>query len=72
MLFDKLTNKVFLSKNNQLAFEIEDEYIDWKKFLINIDNQRNTQQLLNDLSITYNKIEPFLKMSIEEKIFSIY
>lgn len=71
LVFDKFNNKSFLSKNNALAFEIESEYIEWKRFLENIDNQQSTQQLLDYLCIPYHTIESFLKIAIEEEILAI-
>lgn len=71
LLFNKLNNKYFLAKKNELVFEIEDEYIDWKLFLENIDNQKSTEQILNILSIPYTTIESFLKIAVEEQILSV-
>ncbi len=71
LLFNSMNNKFFLSKGNELAFEIEDQYTDWKNFLIKIDNKQSIQQLLDDLSISYHIIEGFLKIALEEKILCV-
>lgn len=71
LLFDKLNNKYYLAKNQQLAFEIEEQYADWKNFLLKIDNKRSTQQILDELKIQFRSIEEFLKLSIEEKVLAV-
>jgi asparagine synthase (glutamine-hydrolysing) len=70
LLFNKLDNKYFLSKDNKLKFEIEEEYRDWINFLNAIDNRRSIQQILDELKIEYAKIEEFLNMSVEERILT--
>ncbi len=64
-------NKYFLSKNNELAFEMENQYIDWKNFLLHIDNKKSTQNILDELSINYAAIKEFLQLAINEKILVI-
>jgi asparagine synthase (glutamine-hydrolysing) len=71
LLYDKLKNKYFLAKNNEVAFEIEEEYENWKAFLMKIDNKTPAQEILNSLSINYKDIEEFFKIVIEEKILTI-
>jgi hypothetical protein len=66
LLFDKQNNRYFLSKDNELKFEIEDT--DWANFLNKIDNQLSIQQIIDDLKIEYPKIEEFLNISFSEEI----
>ncbi len=68
LLYDKIQDKYFLAKNNELAYEIEEEYADWKKFLLHIDNKKSIQQLLDALSISHSTIEEYLKIALDEKI----
>jgi asparagine synthase (glutamine-hydrolysing) len=70
LLFDKLSNKYFLSKDNALKFEIEEQYRDWILFLNAINNRLSVQQILDELKIAYASIEEFLNLSVEEKILT--
>jgi asparagine synthase (glutamine-hydrolysing) len=70
LLFDKLSNKYFLSKGNVLKFEIEEQYGDWILFLNAINNRWSVQEILDELKIVYADIEEFLNLSVEEKILA--
>jgi len=67
-LIDIKSNKYYLSKNNKLLYEVDQEYKHWKKFLMAIDNTQSTQQLLDATEITFADIEEFFTISLKEQI----
>lgn len=71
LLYDQLNNKIFLSKKNNLAYEIEDEYADWKKFLRHINNSMSAREILKQLSMDFEKIEDFFYLSLKEEILIV-
>jgi asparagine synthetase B (glutamine-hydrolysing) len=70
-LHDNLTGKFYLTKKNTLVYEIEDEYSDWKNFLKGIDNDKCATQILDDLKITFETVEEFLRLALKEQILVI-
>jgi len=71
LLYDDLSSKFYLSKKNALAYEIEDEYTEWKKFLKAIDNRKSTGQILIDLNIRFATVEEFLRLALKEQILIV-
>ncbi len=68
LVYDKMNDRYILTKNNQLLYEIEPEYNDWKNFLLRIDNRRSTSEILDELNIRFEHVEEFYTLSIKEEI----
>lgn len=71
LLHDPLNNKMFLSRKNNLAYEIDDEYADWKNFLLRINNSMSTREILEQLDIHFEKIEEPFYLSLKEEILIV-
>ena len=70
LLYNKMSNKFYLSKNNALVFEIEEQNTAWINFLNAIDNHLSVRQIMDELKIEYSAIKEFLDISVEEKILT--
>lgn len=68
LLLDTRTNKYYLSKRNNLTYEIDEEYKHWKQFLMAVDNKLSTQQVLQATGLQYADIEEFFMISLKEQI----
>lgn len=66
LLQDLVNDKYFLSRDNVLLYELEEP--PWIWFLKAIDNQKNSEEILNELAILYTTIEEYLHTAIKEKI----
>jgi hypothetical protein len=71
LILDTKSNKYYLSKRNNLTYELDDECTDWKKFLEKIDNHLTARQILDDLSIDFSVIEAFYTLTLKEQILTI-
>ncbi len=71
LLLDTQSNKYYLSKRNNLTYELDDDNADWKKFLMNIDNKSTTRQILEKAGIVYSDVEEFFMISLKEQILVI-
>lgn len=71
LLFDESHKKYYLSKENTLVYEIEDQYPEWKNFLLHIDNEKSIQQIAKELGIHYSSIKEFLGIAIDDEILCI-
>ncbi len=72
LLFDTKSNKYYLSKRNNLTYEIDEvEYANWKRFLDKVDNKLTTREIMQELGIAYSDIQEFFDLSLKEQILTI-
>ncbi|MFM9950282.1 MAG: asparagine synthase-related protein [Saprospiraceae bacterium] len=60
--------KVYLNKNEILAYEIDEEELAWRSFLFAIDNTRSTAQVLADLNLDFEQIKDYFYLCLKEAI----
>ncbi len=65
---DKRTGALYLSKKNALAYELYEEYADWRAFLYSIDGERSACQILAAQNIPLEAVEEFLLLAAQEQI----
>jgi len=70
-VYDKLNDKYFLTKKNEMVYEIEKEYADWHTFLSRIDNKASARHILQELNVEFAVIEEFYKISLKEQILQV-
>jgi asparagine synthase (glutamine-hydrolysing) len=71
LLLDTKSNKYYLSKRNNITYEIDDEYREWKLFLDKIDNTLSAKEILDETGVDFSVIEEFYRLSLKEQILVI-
>jgi asparagine synthase (glutamine-hydrolysing) len=70
LMQDYKTGTLFLSKNNTLAYELDEEYAEWIALLKAIDGAKSTQQLLAETAGTFEDIREFFTLAMKEQLLS--
>lgn len=62
--------RLFISKDEMLVYEIDDESPSWERFLRAIDQQKSTREILAELQLPFDDIREYFYLCLKENILT--
>jgi len=66
LVVDRFSNALFLMKGNVMHYEIDEDELAWKAFLLGIDGQKSVSTLLQQTGGAYSDIRVYLDLCLKE------